>query len=78
MNIVEVRYFPKFGQILVRHFVKNGSDMGQIFVNFGQIFRLSTLLMQNLYDERCVDSLSVGQTLSDGHFCPKKYDIRKC
>ena len=43
MNIVEVRYFPKFGQILVRHFVKDGSDMGQIFVNFGQIFRLSTL-----------------------------------
>ena len=50
MNIVEVRYFPKFGQILVRHFVKNGSDMGQIFVNFGQIFRLSTLKkVENLH-----------------------------
>ena len=43
MIIDEVRYFPKFGQILVRYFVKNGSDLGQIFGNFGQIFKLSTL-----------------------------------
>ena len=41
----EVRYFPKFGQILVRYFVKNGSDMGQIFGNFGHFFKLSTLVV---------------------------------
>ena len=40
----EVRYFPKFGQILVGYFVKNGSDLGQIFGNFGQILKLSTLV----------------------------------
>ena len=53
MIIDKVRYFPKFGQILVRCFVKNGSDLGQIFGNFGQIFELSTLVQGKILDFFC-------------------------